>query len=717
MTIATEKKKIASNKFLLCRIEPARYIGPSLVSQGGGLYSMTFNYPVAKIQRNGEDLTSVSATPTSNDEYYYNETTNTLEIKLAAAPDADDNVIVAYYYLFYTDQVGRYIQEDPTGTGSVREWKPRLTSLPSIKQTVRNILAGTLSLSSSQVSIINVDNDLQQYLTINDSFKNKKITLWLCIGDVTNIQKVFEGRIKNVKLSATNAVFTLLDPFVKAREIALMGDPREEAYFLDETGSYPNMYPPDSGTPISYVVGKSNQQFVDGDGITGTLGTGIQATVYSLDPAGMKQAVCTNYSAAVSSSLNREWHVARTSANGFKVIDFGTISSVVYSSTINYFIVDNYGTGTIYPRIDVTSTGHNLEIGDIFNATTNGILHRCFVINRTDTTYRCMITGNGPHSTIETTNWNSSTFTSHISCRLVIEYNNKKFYPVYDRDYTVTESTTTGGNKLLKITFVAGFEINMSDPGFPFSYNMNTLHPTTHKVYYAVTEKSPGTSHADIVKKLVQDSGLTVNTASFTQADTDLSANCVFTVPNFGEREYNTRLKYLEDVLASSLGYTYLNSDFEVEYKVFKALTSGNVKDNNIIARDSFSINIDYEDIASEIRFANPYDISPNPGLVADSTVTVISNKSKYLNDAEIIKEINHVLEDMTTRGQDILDILNTRKAIYTFKTINDDIDSDIGDNVTIDTERLLDKSNVVLVGLSKKLNETTITAFDLGDL
>ena len=99
----------------------------------------------------------------------------------------------------------------------------------------------------------------------------------------------------------------------------------------------------------------------------------------------------------------------------------------------------------------------------------------------------------------------------------------------------------------------------------------------------------------------MESSGLTVNTASITQADSDFSSEVVFSIPSFNESDVNNSKKYLENILKSTMGFVSLNNDFEIEYHLFKTPSNGSSITDVDKKKSSMSIEISYLDIVQQI--------------------------------------------------------------------------------------------------------------------
>src|SRR5690606_27510837 len=140
---------------MLVKLTPARYISEDMADEGSGLYSIDWTFPIEKVQRNGVDLTEATSTPGTNDQWYWDG--SSLKVKLAAAPSSS-NVIVVFYNLFYTSGQYRITTADPEDPQTDEiHWEPRLEEEPAVKQSVKDIISGTLSTAITSIRLINAD--------------------------------------------------------------------------------------------------------------------------------------------------------------------------------------------------------------------------------------------------------------------------------------------------------------------------------------------------------------------------------------------------------------------------------------------------------------------------------------------------------------------------------------------------------------------------------
>lgn len=692
MTIALSKLEPVSERFLLVRMEPARYILPTL--DASSIYQTTFNLPLSKLQRNGVDLTLVT-TISNNDEYTFNETTGILRVKLASSPNDTSNILIAFYYLFYSGSKFRYFaNQTPTDTTTVlREWKPRIENYPSFLFSFDEIIAGVFSINSTSLILLNSDKDFQQYLTIEDSFYNKNVDIWICINSTENILNAYRGHITSIKLNQNRVNLSIKDSFQLLQKPCYMGDTEAECYFRKE--NFADLEPTKEGLPIPFILGRLSRYrtIANNESVSGIPGYKI------LDHEGLYQAACTYYDVVVSDSTNRIWTLCRANSFGFASVS-------PYDSGAGVRSVDVGGYVYLY------FTGlHSCYIGD----TWLGHTHYGLVVHVGDFTYL----GNTYNLIVKSTDaivhTNNSYFTQHFA--IIVRQDQVNYHIRATNGFTVSTTATTGGNLLSKITFLNGFETTF---GLPRSLNPN-IDGVYYRVSTVISDSSTVDTHSSSLSDIVEKSGLTVNASSFSDAYTDLPVNVRFSIPNFDESKFGTYLSYAQDILKSTLGYLKLNSDYEVEYHLLSAPTSSSVRDENNLLRDNTDIEIDYSDITTKVVAYNPHMDYEEALDAANSPSESSENlKSVYLHGIVNTDRLRHVLDDISSRIDAHIGIKSQRKAKYSFSTATQDIDTEIGDDLTIQNTIVLgteNEQNLKVISVNKSPEKTSIEALDLEGL
>lgn len=680
---ATIKNNQSSAKINLLRMEPARFLNDDLAAIGGGLYTITLSgFVITKVEENGSELTLVTTTPAIG-EYSFNETTGLLTVYPNSAPSST-NAIVAFYYLFYTSNRFRTISQDPEDDATTkRDWLPRMTDPPSTNYNLEDITEGSLSISSSSITLINDQNEFQQYLGVNDSFFNKSIQIWYALDAVENIQKVFDGKILSVKLDNDEVTINLDDPLGPILQPALCGDDTNEVYVtLDD---YPNANPIDSGRPIFIHFGIVSRYQTLSETVTNL------ANAQKVDPASLYRAYCVDFTVDISTSNNRTWIAARVNDD---TLNFAFTPSNVDNSDANYTRLD--GTAA---QVDKFHIGDTL----VANQAATDYYLRVYYVDRVN---------NYVYTTKEAAISTGVTVGSNDLPVVVVTNDiNETYYLLVGRDYSITKTTTAGGNKLIQIDLANNFEANHA--------GLVILDPTTYFVRYRVKPSPTNQKHGDIVKYLLEKTGLAVDSTSISNANTTFDKNVNFSIPNFDQTDYDEYIRYVEDILKSVFGYLTLANDFEIEYYLLDTPSSTTIIDDTDIVKDSFRVEILYRDLISKIIAFNPHYASDEvKGTPSDSpSVTLSNNKTIHLHKIDKTIRFRHVLASINSRLTAISAFRSERKANYIFRTKISNIDSIVGDEFRLTKDAILGgdaTKDIKVLGLDKSTDETSIIASDL---
>lgn len=675
MTFVSLKEQQATRKFELVRLNPARDITSLIVSIGGGRYTYTSSLWINRVQLMGIEMTKVTGTPAIG-EFSFDDFTQILTIYPSSAPTSV-NPLVAFHYLFYTGEVYRSWYEDPEDISTpLREWLPRLGTSPRVSQGITDILAGNLSIATTNVDIINNDWDLNDYFTVNDSFYQKEIQLWLCLDNETNIQKIFSGTIVSATLDRDQLSLDIKDNFQLLNSPCLLGDSSGEAYY--QIDSTPTLDPNRNGEPRNFITGTCSKYK--------TLNTTLPTlpNAQRLDPESLPFAACLTFNRELLVTNNRTWGICRTAFDGFQ--DF----------THTVLSVDN--TDPDFTKFTSSLLDANrMYIGDTFVMTISLVDYygRVYYVDR--------LSGD-IYTTKIAAAFGTPTISGNNCPSIVILQNTVTHYLQCGRDYSAVVTPTSGGNKQLDIIFVDDFETPLG---------MTPLDPSLDTVSYRVRPSI--LKHGAMIKYIFDKIGIVNNAASFTTADTDYPLNVNFSIPTLFESDYDSNLKYVQDILSSTFGYIYLNNAFEFQYRLFSNPSSIDVITDAEILKDSFAIKIEYQDIITQIVAYNPHASSEE--FISTASYTLKNIKAGYLHGFFNTTRFVHCLEDITTRLQTILDYRSNRAATYQFETAVKNLDTQLGDDFLMDKLGLLDGTSkqVKIISLDKYTLKTVVTATDLG--
>lgn len=697
MTIATEKLKPKSERFMLIRMEPARDVTSTLAA-GGGLYSCAMPFKPSRVQRNGVNLTEDNSDPTVNDHWYWDGTT--LKVKLASAPSTSTpNVIVAFYYIYLTGNRSRYANSTPTDTNApLVQWVGRITSYPSTSQSIANIYSGVFSIDGMSISAANPDNYFGQYLTPSDSFYKKRVDAWVCINSVSNIETAYRGVVASIFADNEQINFSVLDDFNRLNSPAYMGDTSQESIFIKESGSYPSIYRQHAGKPNRFIASDvSKYDLNKSQELTLTLFGAPFEKFQFPDWRQYMAAVNTDYDATALSEKN-EWALCRLGGTALQQ-SFGSTVNVV-TDGFAYYLGFSVAPSNVFVGASVTW----VNSPNTYKGIVVWVGSRTYLGN----TYHIAVIPQSSPFVLNT----SSVFNNLSAVEIIVDVgytslgSNVPIQTYEGLDYTLNQTTTSGGNKSLSVSFVPG--LNGRYPG----YGTFTLNPESCTVHYRVFGPT-NYGHGQLLKSFCDKVGIETDAASFTSADAALTDKVAISIPYHDEESYGTYVDYAERILASTLGYLSIDADFKVKYSLTVAPTSGDGASKTNIERDSFAWNCEYQDLVSRIIASNQnYPIG-------NSSYDVVNYVAKYLHGIDDVYHFEHALKTLS-QINNILKVRSNRRLSYTFTTATANIDSAIGDNLTLTYDKLpgsVSSDNVKIVSLEKEADKTSVTALDFEGL
>ena len=659
----------SSDKFFLVRVQPSRLINDYLTVVSGTVYSMTFPYKLINVKQNGVLLTRVSSNPVAG-QYSYDESTKLLTVHLSAAPSGS-NIIVTDYQLYFTQSRVRTHGLDPINPSvDLVEWEPRVKSVGGFSQDISDILNGILTISSSSLTLINNEEYFQQYFTIHDSWYDKNIEVWHCLDRVENIKKVFDGKIQSASISRESLNLSIADNSVLLNSNAYMGTEKLTYNLVD----FPNLHEGSVDTAVRYFAGVASRYTLLSDSSTDYAG-------FRVDPDSLTKATCVSTSTTIGKFTNKVWSIGRVSSAGFEQFGFTPIN---WAKTGDY----QWFEGT-------TAQIAKFKIGDTFEDGDEKY-HRILDIVGN----RLYFTKDGDFK-IEVQSNDCPT--------IVIKQGDNSFYLTYGKHYTATTTTLGDGNKYLEITFVDDIK---GEAGLD-----EHLDPNSHEVLFRVRPASTDKNHSDVLKEIITKAGLVTSNTSFSTAKTELNSNACFSIPYWDESDYGTYTNYIQRLLQSTMGYILVNENFEIEYKLFKEPQYWvNVLNDNDIKEKSFNINIEYQDIITEIIAYNPHCSSKD---FANSSQTLKSLKAEHLNGIKNSVKFVHSLEDITQRLQYILDLRSNRKAEHSFDSIQLDFNLKVGDDHGLVKKNVLGQripggTGIKILKINKSVNSTKVSGYDL---
>lgn len=651
----------SSEKFFLVRLEPARLVSDDLSLDSGTTYSTTFAFvPVSKVVVDGVEYTKVT-TITADQQWTFDESTQLLTIRFDAVLTTQQ--AVAFFYLFFTQERAKQAPEDPLDTNTTtRVWSPRISeSPPIINYDQRDILSGLLNYGSSSLGLKNQDSFFNQFLGPNDSFFNKEAIFWSGLDSVDNVQIAFRGRINDINVSQNVAV-SFYDE-LSALDSTFFSNGTLLNSTFNET-RFPSMNPIQFNLPIRKLFAETSFYKVIAE---------PTSDLFQLDKERLLEAVNIDYTPEVLNTNNRDWGTILGEG------DFGAQSDTVSSvdNTNPNFTILTHGSGKEYRIGDTIKVDTEfVRVLDVNSGSDQISVTKNVVIVATDVITRPGITP-------------------------VITQAEVAFYPLFDRDYNIT---TGGNNNIIEINFVNNFEATLG---------MTGLDPDADIVRFrAWADTAKDLRHSNVVQEILEEAGLTVNTASITAANAVTAVETNFYVPFVLDDTFFSFQTVIESILKGLPSFIGVNTDLELTYNVIDAPSSTDETTEREFLLNTLNINIDYRDLFFSITPTNDHDIIE----VNFSNPVLESDRARFLHETTKNKDLNHVLAD-TSRIQTILDAISERRALYTFTTKTHNISDTIGDDLKLVSSKLLGTDSEVeatILGLNKTSDQVEVVADDL---
>ena len=747
MTFAAQIDRQASQRFVLARIRPARDITSSFAAAGGGVYTMTFAYPLYDLKRNGTALTpTTSNPPTVNDTYYWDESTSTLKVKLASAPaqpasiGSTGNLLIATYSLFFSSSdAGVVAPETPTDTTTTKRlWEPRIDQSPTFGGSFEDVLAGVLTIADSSITLRNDDKALRAYFSDDDSLFQRDIDIWLSVDGYENVKLVYHGRCRQATLAGNGPItIPFYDDLARLKRPAYMGDTSDESIFKN-TYTVPSRF---YDRPIPYHFGHSRHRLKQPFRRSGTSSGSGWPPLQTLDHEQCEEAAFNATPAVTPSGTTNRGPFILGRVPSVKTLNFGTVLLATLWAT-SKLKLDYNGTDRGVLVIE-TASDDNLEVGDSFSwshASVNGGATQYAVVMGFATSANgrgvtCMVLSRSSIAadvTVTTATFNTNSAPAIVAYNPNLPY--RYFTLCYGLDFTVTTTATSGGNVLVTITFVNNFDSNATTnidtmPYHPDFGNTGTASsyydPARHIIAYRMSSgtTSSNARHGKAAQKLLEAAGLTVNTTSITDANTTLAVNASFSIPAYGESSYRTTVEYLQELLRSTLGYVKIDPETsQVGYYLLAAPSSSDTVDDDVYGEDGVTVEIDYRDIVTELTVFNPQiplgQVTYDNFLYASRTKT--DYRAKYLHGIDVSLVLPSYLDDVSQRNSAQLAVRSSRRAVYRFTVATKFLDGLVGQDFQLDSTDLLgaDTSrDLKIVGLTKSAETVDVEATDLEGL
>jgi hypothetical protein len=732
MTFSSEILKPDLSKFYLVQITARKYVGLG-TSIGGGLY--TFSLPqtilTSEVYVNGSTAT-------------YTHTGGVLTVTSGSNLASSANYVIIEHDLYLTGTTTR-VSSSVSGLPDA-EWEPRLLEYPVFAQSMKNVVDGVFSISGSSLRIVSTDDFYSKLTGVNDSLSKAPVKVWMCIGSLENNRAVYDGQV--VSLSYTSGILSLelADAFSRLLETATFGT-KEQAFNFVGNGARPHIQIEDENTPVPITFGysspitvKEGWRHLDAYGSpigpTWHVSEGSKAVRYSPQYPGVTDTI--SYSAG------------RITATDILRLNFGTINDAYAHYVTRLIPIDpKLATGSttdiiIYDLfLYLFCSTLNCRIGDFIPNAAGPNQHGwvCQVGNFGFGSYNLAIsipfygteiTGYGtppssgpvsvpsiPNNTIPAmTVWiegGDSVSNQHFNVPLGFDLRTTNHSTRYVPFSLSLSSYTLEGKVINNVNFTidpVAAKLNDTDSG---GSSVNPLIGKTVKYAYRLANID---DHGAGLKYVLDVAGMATNVASFSQASTDLDAQLSLTVPFENPRSFGSYLSIAQYITQSTLGVLQVNPARELEYKILD--TPGapeHERDETDILADSSISNIEFQDIAYQVKFENPQlkSLQAFDGVSSESFLQY--DKEGFLHRTTRLKEIKHCLRYDTNVRARIAGYLKEPTVEYRIATASRDLESEIGDVMSIASEIVATESSTasgIIVSTESSSAQTNIKINEL---
>lgn len=640
--------------------------------------------------------------PTDLGSFTWDEATKTVTFTTTSAPD--ENIFIDYPLRFCTSTV-EYVEDDPvTPSGGIVKWLPRLSDHISVSDSTSDMLTGVLKTSSTSAIIDNNDYYLNKYLSKYDNFKNRSVELYALLD--TTYHNLGSGFISNIRSGKK------INVSIKNRNSLLEAPTtlnNSEEYYEYRESFITNLPKSWEGKPIPVCYGPLNQipqRLKIQDWYLVPPGSG-QKERYTAPPDSLlkKAAYIGNYTFCLAIS---DAPLSRTSQLYIAI-------TYVSSTTLSAQAIDIYSVSSEYIGYFVEGSSYRCF------KTTYGFVVNSYVYFVDYDNNRIWLTG--------ATNliWvglppaemfrlvPSREFSSGVVTTEYFDPLSFKSIPytgsVASSTATWTFNATDSGQYLLYFTYANSDQTQFNNERWDLMDHYFVMH-------------SERIGHSDFVQKYIESTGENIDTTSFTQAQTDLDANVLYTVNN-DEKIQNIH-EVLQNITTSVNAILFFDSSTKkYKYKIINSSLAGTdwtISLNDILDPDLVP-NVNNKDIASTIRMEHPY--SENKGSIWINAINTsrTSSFSRAFNSTEKTLTIEHHLEDSTDAILNKSETYNTPLVTYSFTLMSDNFfQINIGDIIEITDVggRLLGEDSslrLVVTDRTRSVEKIGIKAYDFSKI
>lgn len=209
------------------------------------------------VEADGVVKTQAASVSVGSGEWFWDYSTNLLTVDFGADPDTM-SVVVTYEIHLATK--GCHWNRIPTdSTSRIVYFEPLIKSAPKISTSMSDVLFGIMATQSSSMECDNSEAYFEQHV-YDSSFYNADVDLyhWLSDLEATNLKLVYKFLVQNVFITNSSCSFDVMDRYdlfsknyrnYRQREV-------DALQFYPEISSLPEMDPNFVGRPVRAIFGR-----------------------------------------------------------------------------------------------------------------------------------------------------------------------------------------------------------------------------------------------------------------------------------------------------------------------------------------------------------------------------------------------------------------------------------------------------------------------------
>lgn len=216
-TYDEQAQLVSSRKYLLAQIEPSSQL-TVFTNVSGSIWKKTTNYYIVRIKQNDTTLTEVSSSSLLSGQWFFDNTTKELFVRMTDDSDPNANFISAFNRLFFSN-IDISLTHDLTDAGKYVNYEARVQGVGAFSQKLDEEATGVALETSSNVRLFNNDgffDDIYDTLV----WENKRVRIYSYLDGTlpSEARILFDGIIESKTFSSQTISFRVKDLLYQLRE-------------------------------------------------------------------------------------------------------------------------------------------------------------------------------------------------------------------------------------------------------------------------------------------------------------------------------------------------------------------------------------------------------------------------------------------------------------------------------------------------------------------